>query len=290
MKKEKQSLKEQKLAIFVFLSTSMFLLWVLMFHPTTVCAWLRPTESLVLYTQGIGRVLRLHPNKDKAIILDYAGNLQRHGDIDDPIINEALQPTEEKEHDYIIPCLECASCGVVTLNPLSARRCVGIRDGRRCDHYFEWKDCKHCGEKNDKTARACRSCGHELINPNAKLSLKPAVEPRVMFEVRQGKYWVMAHEGGYPSFNAMYETIQGIRIYESFHIKDERMKNIYYGIFVSKQVKNASQYYPVLQSTLHLRKMLDSGDVRTPHQVECKFVNNKYQISRRHFHEDIITL
>ena len=246
-----------------------------------VAAWLRPTESLVLYTQGIGRVLRLHPEKSHALVLDYAGNLQRHGDIDDPIINEALQPTKETEKDYVIPCLACNQ-----LNTIHARRCVGICDGRRCDHYFEWKDCESCGEKNDKTSRQCRSCGAELIDPNAKLSLKPAVEPRTIFEVKQGKYWVMAHEGGYPSFNAMYETTQGIRIYESFHIKDERMKNIYYGIFVSKQIKNASQYYPVLQSTMHLRKMLDTGDVKTPYELECKFTNNRYQIVKRRFHDE----
>ena len=55
-----------------------------------VCAWLRPTESLILFIQGIGRVLRLHPSKQNALILDYAGNVERHGHIDDAIINAAL--------------------------------------------------------------------------------------------------------------------------------------------------------------------------------------------------------
>ena len=245
-----------------------------------VCAWLRPTESLVLYTQGVGRVLRLYPEKNDALILDYAGNLQRHGDIDDPIINEALQPTEETEKDYVIPCL---SCGV--LNCATARRCVGVCDGRRCDNYFEWKDCEHCGERNDKTSRQCRSCAGELIDPNAKLSLKPAAEPKVVFDVVQARYWLVDNHG-YPVWHSMYQTKQGINIYESFSIKDDRMRNIYYGIFVSKQVKNASQYYPVLQSMLHLRRMLDSGDVRTPHTLICKFTNNRYQIQKREFHDE----
>ena len=35
-----------------------------------VCVWVRPTESLILYTQGIGRVLRLHTEKNDAIVLD----------------------------------------------------------------------------------------------------------------------------------------------------------------------------------------------------------------------------
>lgn len=245
-----------------------------------VCAWLRPTESLVLYTQGIGRVLRLHPDKRRAIILDYAGNLQRHGDMDDPIINEALQPTKETEKDYVIPCLACNQ-----LNTIHARRCVGICDGRRCDNYFEWKDCEHCGERNDKTARACRSCAGELIDPNAKLSLKPAVEPKVMFEVLSANYWIMQPHN-YPIWHSMYKTKQGINIYECFAIKDERMKNLFYGIFLKNHVIQSSKYYTVLNSVLHLRKMLDDGQVRTPYFIETKFVNNRYQITKRYFHNE----
>lgn len=40
---------------------------------------LRPTQSLGLYLQQIGRCLRISPGKIYAIILDHAGNLGRHG-------------------------------------------------------------------------------------------------------------------------------------------------------------------------------------------------------------------
>jgi superfamily II DNA or RNA helicase len=45
---------------------------------------LRPTQSLGLYLQQVGRALRPSPGKEHAIILDHAGNVARHGMPDDP--------------------------------------------------------------------------------------------------------------------------------------------------------------------------------------------------------------
>lgn len=40
---------------------------------------LRPTQSLGLYLQQIGRALRPYPGKDRAVIVDAVGNVLRHG-------------------------------------------------------------------------------------------------------------------------------------------------------------------------------------------------------------------
>lgn len=48
--------------------------------PAIECAiLLRPTQSLGLYLQQVGRALRPFPGKKEAIILDHAGNCERHG-------------------------------------------------------------------------------------------------------------------------------------------------------------------------------------------------------------------
>lgn len=40
---------------------------------------LRPTQSLSLFMQQVGRALRTAPGKERAIIMDHAGNVGRHG-------------------------------------------------------------------------------------------------------------------------------------------------------------------------------------------------------------------
>lgn len=53
--------------------------------PAAGCAiLLRPTQSLGLYLQQVGRVLRPAPGKTHAVILDHVGNAHRHGWPDDP--------------------------------------------------------------------------------------------------------------------------------------------------------------------------------------------------------------
>lgn len=45
---------------------------------------LRPTQSEGLWLQQVGRILRPFPGKSHAILLDHAGNIQRHGLPEDP--------------------------------------------------------------------------------------------------------------------------------------------------------------------------------------------------------------
>ena len=53
--------------------------------PAASCAiLLRPTQSLGLYLQQVGRVLRPAPGKQAAVVLDHVGNVHRHGWPDDP--------------------------------------------------------------------------------------------------------------------------------------------------------------------------------------------------------------
>ena len=81
---------------------------------------LRPTLSKGLYAQIVGRGLRTHPDKSECIVLDFGGNIERHGPID------CLQGDRVRIH-------KCGGCG---------------------DSFaFAIGKCPHCGEPIPKAKR-----------------------------------------------------------------------------------------------------------------------------------------
>lgn len=69
---------------------------------------LRPTKSLSLYIQQMGRVLRKHPGKTRALLLDHAGNCHRHGLITQHREWSLDEGTEKKRTpSEIRQCLKC---------------------------------------------------------------------------------------------------------------------------------------------------------------------------------------
>jgi DNA repair protein RadD len=68
---------------------------------------LRPTMSTGLYVQMVGRGTRLHPGKDDCLVLDYGGNVMRHGPVD------AVQVNTQGNGDGEAPAKECPECGAL---------------------------------------------------------------------------------------------------------------------------------------------------------------------------------
>lgn len=139
--------------------------------------FLRPIGSLTLLVQCLGRAARLLKNwmiekgyvKPNYLVLDYAGVFDRLGHLlDSPIINDAELARSKEKDETIQYCPVCHE-----ENGLKARRCRGKSasepDGR-CGHFFGKSiECPKCMTQNDVTAQVCRSCSHELIDPNRKL-------------------------------------------------------------------------------------------------------------------------
>jgi DNA repair protein RadD len=76
-------------------------------------ALLRPTQSLTLYLQQVGRALRPSPGKDAAIILDHAGNCRRFGLPDDERVWSLEGRKRGGVRDDAAPIRQCPACYAV---------------------------------------------------------------------------------------------------------------------------------------------------------------------------------
>lgn len=149
-----------------------------------VIAILRPTESVSLYQQIVGRGLRLSPGKTDCLILDYAGNPH---DLYMPEVGS------HKPHSGSQPVqVLCPQCGFANLfwgktTPEGdivehyGRRCQGYEEDEgsvreQCDYRFRFKVCPEYGAENDIAARRCHQCDHIMVDPDdmlkAALTLK----------------------------------------------------------------------------------------------------------------------
>lgn len=73
---------------------------------------MRPTKSLSLYLQQVGRVLRPAPGKTRAIVLDHAGNCLRHGLPETPRQWALIaEKSKRKERHHLV---RCSACGAVS--------------------------------------------------------------------------------------------------------------------------------------------------------------------------------
>jgi superfamily II DNA or RNA helicase len=83
--------------------------------PVVVAAiLLRPTKSLALYLQQVGRVLRIYPGKTRALILDHVGNVHRHGLPDEERQWDLNATKKRREGEAKMPTRECPNCHCVS--------------------------------------------------------------------------------------------------------------------------------------------------------------------------------
>jgi superfamily II DNA or RNA helicase len=87
-----------------------------------VAILLRPTQSLGLYLQQVGRALRTAPGKSEAIILDHAGNILRHGLPDEDrewtLDGERASKKKKESAASVRQCLQCYG-----ISPSAAQVC-----------------------------------------------------------------------------------------------------------------------------------------------------------------------
>jgi len=152
---------------------------------------LRPTQSLAMYLQQVGRVLRKAPGKDVAYIIDHVSNWTRHGLPDDPREWTLEGRVKSKRKSDVPPCRQCDQC--FAISPATAASC---RDCGKAFKLVQRSIAQVDGELAEVDADAARKAAREeqgraqsledLLAVAARTGKKPGWA-RHVFEARQKK-------------------------------------------------------------------------------------------------------
>jgi superfamily II DNA or RNA helicase len=133
------------------------------------CILLRPTKSLSLYLQQVGRCLRPTPDKERAVILDHAGNIREHGlptgerswDLEGREVREKGE-SKESLSVRVCPncyasveseCTECPECGF-EFEVIKIREVEGVLEEVDDDAEFEWEQRSRARARHKEVAQA----------------------------------------------------------------------------------------------------------------------------------------
>ena len=211
-------------------------------------ALLRPTQSAGLYVQSVGRAFRLAPGKADALILDFAGNVKRHG-------------------------------------PVDAVHIKGERNGKGDgETEVRAKECPVCQTLVAITTRTCPSCGHEWIaEPGPKHEATADAETAIIsrgapawIEVDDVRYYRHEKPGSPPSLRVEYVC--------GFVIHREWVCFEHQGYV---RMKAETWWYRNTGGGPHPRSVADAlarvSELRTPSAIQIRPDGKFFQIVGRRF-------
>ncbi|GAA0787230.1 DEAD/DEAH box helicase [Marinobacterium sediminicola] len=197
-------------------------------------AILRPTASVSLYQQIVGRGLRLSANKKNCLVIDYAGNgfNLHHPEVGTP------KPATDSEPVQVF----CPGCGFANIFwgktddtgqviEHYGRRCQGLLEmegekPQQCDYRFRFKECPHCGAENDIAARYCQSCSEAIIDPDDLL--KRALQLKDARVIRCAGISLSANN---ECVTVTYHEEQGEELRERFHLDRPAQRAVFNSLF-----------------------------------------------------------
>ncbi|MEZ9060887.1 MULTISPECIES: DEAD/DEAH box helicase [unclassified Vibrio] len=204
-------------------------------------AILRPTESISLYQQIVGRGLRLSPGKKECLVLDYAGNSY---DLYQPEVGD---PKPDSDSEIItIPCPACGFnnnfWGKLDSNGFLlehfGRKCQGYftdedtGEREHCNYRFRAKYCGECGADNDIAARICHECDATLVDPDKKLKEALNLKDALVFECLEMDLNVLKDEKGKSQLKVTYRGENQAQVHEFWSLTSKKQKQNFKDQFV----------------------------------------------------------
>lgn len=155
----------------------------------------RPTMSLALHLQQVGRALRPLPGKSHAIILDHVGNWQRHGLPDSPRVWSLDVPKRKSrglELEGGLQCTTCLECFLVFQRKLLPK-------------------CPHCGAVREPGERSKpENVDGDLIeiDPDVLAQMREAIQLESPDDIRRRVSRAAGRIAGRGAYNKQKERIE----------------------------------------------------------------------------------
>ncbi|EPZ51191.1 type III restriction enzyme, res subunit [Bacteriovorax sp. BAL6_X] len=255
-------------------------------------AILRPTESISLYQQIVGRGLRLYEGKEDCLILDYTG---LDHDIFKPEVGEVRPHSDTQEVQVMCP--DCGHANIFWgkvdseggITEHYGRKCQGIHidesdmSVEECGFLFRFKSCDNCGQSNDISAHICAHCEHELRDADKKL--KEAMQLKDAHIMRVEEMIFAEHQGKKGrSLEVSYFDVNGESLKEYYQLNNKSQQMAFYHAFVKKHLKTPELKYYIddLDKVLKDRKYF-----RGPKFVIARKKQRFWQIREKIFIEEL---
>ncbi|TKE93295.1 DEAD/DEAH box helicase [Vibrio kanaloae] len=219
-------------------------------------AILRPTESISLYQQIVGRGLRLSPGKKECLVLDYAGNSY---DLYQPEVGD---PKPDSDSEIItIPCPACGFnnnfWGKLDSNGFLlehfGRKCQGYftdedtGEREHCNYRFRAKYCGECGADNDIAARICHECDATLVDPDKKLKEALNLKDALVFVCLEMDLNVLKDDKGKSQLKVTYRGENQAQVHEFWSLTTKKQKQNFKDQFVRPHL--ADRHRPFEESS-----------------------------------------
>jgi DNA repair protein RadD len=252
-------------------------------------AILRPTESISLYQQIVGRGLRLSPGKVDCLILDYTG--QGH---------EIFAPdiSEDKPSDSSIPVeVTCPQCGHLnhfwglvddegTLVEHFGRKCQGATQDEQslkvipCNFRFRFKRCMECGAENDIAARVCSECDRVLVDTDKKLKEAMSLKDAHVMRPDSMTFRPLYDRQGRAILEVKYFDCDGEYLRESFFFHSPQDRKAFYYKFVRfhLRIPEREHLFPDIDSVVAQQHLF-----RLPAYIIARKNNQYWEIREKIF-------
>ena len=229
-----------------------------------VIAILRPTASVSLYQQIVGRGLRLAEGKTDCLVIDYAGN---NFNLHHPEVGEAKPDPDSEPVQVFCPACAFANTFWGKTNELGeviehhGRRCQGLVDSeastqQQCTYRFRFKSCPHCNAENDIAARKCQQCQEAIIDPDDQL--KAALKLKDAMVIRCAGMTLDSEQN---KLKITYHSEDGEELKESFDFNSTAQRQIFNKLF-GRRVANSQvpQNFINPQDVVHYQFLLPFPD------------------------------